>query len=195
MTATMERTERLNRWIEASSHGDAASFAQLYEATSAHLLGVAMRIVGNRAAAEDVLQESFVSVWNSAQRFHAEVKGQALSPMTWLIAIVRNKSIDALRKRARFSETSDDDSEADEASAQPSAGELFEQATRDAHIDQCLRTASPEQRQTLALCYYHGMTHQEIALHMNQPLGSVKAWVRRGLLKLRDCIDAARGWR
>jgi RNA polymerase sigma-70 factor, ECF subfamily len=197
MNASMQGNEKLNRLIEASSEGDAQSFARLYEQTSGYLLGVAMRIVGNRQIAEDVLQESFVSVWNSARTYRTEVKGQSLSPMTWLMTIVRNKSLDASRKRARLAEDSADDDAnglaANDAQT-PSAGDLFERATRDAHIFNCLQAATPEQRQTLALCYYQGLTHQEIAAHLQQPLGTIKAWARRGLIKLKDCIDGARGW-
>jgi RNA polymerase sigma-70 factor (ECF subfamily) len=116
--------------------------------------------------------------------------------MTWLMAIVRNKSLDALRQRTRRAESQlpDDDALDDQpgAASAPSALDLLGEATRALHIEACLGGLDGSHRQSLALAYYQGLSHSEVAQQMGAPLGSVKAWIRRGLDKLKTCL-AARG--
>ena len=186
----------LQELIGAAAVGNHAAFAQLYERTHTHLFGVANRILGNGQSAEDVLQEAYVSIWKNAGGYRSEVGGQTIQPMTWLIAIVRNKALDALRVRARRKEnelSQDDDlapdaESASEAGANPSAMQLLEQATQALHIDACMNALEGSHRQSLALAYYQGLSHTEVAAQMGAPLGSVKAWIRRGLEKLKTCL-------
>ncbi len=186
----------LQELIGAAALGNHAAFAQLYERTHTHLFGVAIRILGNGQSAEDVLQEAYVSIWKNAGGYRSEVDGQSIQPMTWLIAIVRNKALDALRVRARRKEnelSQDDDlapdaESASEAGANPSAMQLLEQATQALHIDACMNALEGSHRQSLALAYYQGLSHTEVAAQMGAPLGSVKAWIRRGLEKLKTCL-------
>lgn len=168
---------------------DRAAFERLYHATCAHLLSVAFRILNNRDRAEEVLQEAFMNVWHSASGYNPVVA----TPMTWLINIVRNKAIDALRsgKTERGSTVALDD----EALAVAGDGALEPQRLLDdsltkAHIDGCMSALNASQRQALALAYYRGMVHTDIAEALNVPLGTAKAWVRRGLDKLKDCLHA-----
>jgi RNA polymerase sigma-70 factor (ECF subfamily) len=169
---------------------DRAAFERVYRATCAHLLGVAFRILNNRERAEEVLQEAFVNVWHSAGGYNASVAG----PMTWLINVVRNKAIDALRsgKTERASTSSLDEEAmavaADEA-RQPQA--LLDESLTRLRINGCMGELAASQRQALALAYYRGMVHTEIAEALRVPLGTAKAWVRRGLDKLRACLEAA----
>ena len=170
--------------------GDRAAFEQVYRATCAHLLGVAFRILNSRERAEEVLQEAFMNVWHSAGGFDASVAG----PMTWLINIVRNKAIDALRsgKTERASTLALDEEAmavAADATQQPQA--LLERSLEKLRITGCMGELGAAQRQALALAYYRGMVHTEIAETLGAPLGTVKAWVRRGLDKLKDCLEAA----
>ncbi len=188
-------TRSLQELIGIAAQGDHASFAQLYERTHTHLFGVAVRILGNGQAAEDVLQEAYVSIWKNASGYRSEVGGQSIQPMTWLIAIVRNKALDALRLRTRRkeSELAEDDDLTDEAAPQsgaanPSAMQLLEQATQALHIEGCMNALEGSYRQSLALAYYQGLSHSEVAAQMGAPLGSVKAWIRRGLEKLKGCL-------
>lgn len=181
--------------IGIAARGDHAGFAQLYERTHLHLFGVAVRILGNGQAAEDVLQEAYVSIWKNAACFRSDVGGQAIQPMTWLIAIVRNKALDALRLRARRKESElpeDDTSDPSNAGSapglNPSALQLLEQASQALHIEGCMQALEGSHRQSLALAYYQGLSHSEVAAHLGAPLGSVKAWIRRGLDKLRGCL-------
>ena len=186
----MPTNEDLAALLPRVALGDRAAFAQVYRATCAHLLGLAFRILNNRERAEEVLQEAFVNVWHSAGGFNASVA----SPMTWLINIVRNKAIDALRsgKAERASTFALDEDAlavaADEAQ-QPQA--LLDESLTRLRINGCMSELGASQRQALALAYYRGMVHTEIADALRVPLGTAKAWVRRGLDKLRACLEAA----
>jgi len=193
-------TRSLQALIAGTAQGDHACFADIYERTHTHLFGVAVRILGQGQAAEDVLQEAYVSIWKSAAGYRSEVDGQAIQPMTWLIAIVRNKALDAFRARARRKESelpnsgetgevNEEDTESS-ASPAPSAMQLLEQATQALHIQGCMNALEGSHRQSLALAYYQGLSHTEVAAQMGAPLGSVKAWIRRGLEKLKGCLAA-----
>lgn len=190
---------RLQDLLVQTANGDHAAFEALYRRTNAHLFGVAVRILQRDQAAEDALQEAFVSVWKNAAQYRSTVGGQEIQPMTWLIAIVRNKALDALRSRTRLRETElaepDEEVGADRTSTldqtQPSALELFGEATRALRIEDCLGGLDGTHRQSLALAYYQGLSHSEVAAQMGAPLGSVKAWVRRGLEKLKACLAEA----
>jgi RNA polymerase sigma-70 factor, ECF subfamily len=188
----------LAQLLLATAQGDHASFAKVYEATSAHLFGVALRMLGNEAAAQDVLQESYVNIWKNASQFRPQVDGQQLSPMTWLISIVRNKSLDTLRQTTRRREDefitegdAQDRAPTPVTETAPSALESLTEATEHLHIDTCMGGLPAAQRQALALCYYQGLSHSEAASQMGSPLGSVKAWVRRGLSQLKNCLAQA----
>lgn len=204
-TATDRSSANLQALIRAAAAGDHAAFAQVYQRTHVHLFGVAVRMLGQGQAAEDVLQEAYVSIWKNAGSYRSEVGGQPVQPMTWLIAIVRNKALDALRARARRPESAWNDTTepaggeaegsdaADAASAwatAPSAQHLLEQATQALRIDGCMNALDGSHRQSLALAYYQGLSHSEVAAQMGAPLGSVKAWIRRGLERLKNCLAA-----
>lgn len=186
----MPSNEDLAALLPRVALGDRAAFEGVYRATCAHLLGVAFRILNSRERAEEVLQEAFMNVWHSAGGFDASVAG----PMTWLINIVRNKAIDALRSgRTERASTSVFDEEAMAVAAdemqQPHA--LLERSLAKLRIRDCMGDLGAPQRQALALAYYRGMVHTEIAEALGAPLGTVKTWVRRGLDRLKTCLDAA----
>lgn len=190
-------TRSLETLIAAAARGDHACFAEVYERTHLHLFGVAVRILGQGQAAEDVLQEAYVSIWKNAGGYRSEVDGQTLQAMTWLIAIVRNKALDALRARTRRRESElpesgdiDEDDIQSTGHPAPSAMQLLEQASQALHIEGCMNALDGSHRQSLALAYYQGLSHTEVAAHMGAPLGSVKAWIRRGLEKLKGCLAA-----
>jgi RNA polymerase sigma-70 factor, ECF subfamily len=193
---SQEPASELKELLLACGRGDHSCFAQIYERTSAHLYGVALRMLGNEHTAQDVLQEAYVSIWKNASQYRATIHEQALSPMTWLIAIVRNKSLDALRKTKRLREDEFiaegdflDRSPTLLPDTAPSALDALSSACESLSIDACMGGLSAAQRQALALCYYQGLTHSEAAAQMGSPMGSVKAWVRRGLDKLKDCLQ------
>ena len=169
---------------------DRAAFEQLYRDTCAHLLGIALRVLNRRERAEEVLQESFINVWQNAASFKPAVAG----PMTWLINIVRNKAIDALRSgRAEHGSTFALDDAAQQVAADESLQpqRLLEASLTRLKIDTCMAGLNAQQRQALALAYYSGMVHTEIARALQAPLGTAKAWVRRGLDRLERCLESA----
>ena len=170
--------------------GDRAALRKVYEATSAHLFGVALRILNRRELAEDVLQEAFVNVWHGAGSYQASQS----QPMTWLISIVRNKALDHLRAGQRHAAESLDEAGDDHAALQvaderPNPMQLLMSAADALSIRGCMDAIEASQRQCLALAYYHGYSHSEVAQHLQAPLGSVKAWIRRGLERLKKCLD------
>jgi RNA polymerase sigma-70 factor (ECF subfamily) len=193
-----ERSHTLAAALSRVALGDRAAFAQLYKLSSAQMFGVILRINSDRAQAEDVLQDCFVNIWRAAQSFDAT----RAQPMTWLTSIARNRAIDSLRRRKSevvtlSSHVADveDGEERDLLAAVPSADagplELLQQAA-DAHeLTHCISRLSAEQQQCVALAYYQGLSHAEVAQHLVQPLGTVKSWVRRALMALKDCLGRA----
>ena len=175
--------ERLAQLLARTALRDRAAFAQLYEATRAKLFAVSLRIVRERFLAEEVLQDSFVSIWNHASEY-ARAKS---APTTWMTAIVRNRSLDVVR---RTREEPDIDDLLTAALVDEGAAPEREAAARaDGHsIRECLAELEPEQRQSIALAFFHGLTHSELAQHIGRPLGTVKTHIRRGLMRLRDCL-------
>jgi RNA polymerase sigma-70 factor (ECF subfamily) len=178
--------EELSHWLARSALGDRAAFERLYEATCGRLFAVVLRIQRDRGLAEELLQEVYVTVWRSAGGFDA-ARSQ---PLTWLTAIARNRAIDSLRRGAVRPDINLDEHDADTvASPQPGPNELLQRAFERRLLGDCLERLSAPQRQSVALAFYDGLTHAEIAQHLREPLGTVKAWLRRSLLALRDCLD------
>ena len=177
--------------------GDQNAFSQLYRETSPHLLGVILRIQGNRPLAEDVLQEVYVNVWRSAQSFNPSLSQAS----TWLNSVARNRAIDSLRRRQTEPQTisrwqttgGDEDTDMLEniASDTPGPLDLLKQASDSRELSKCMDTLSGDQKHSLALAYYQGLSHAEVADHLGQPLGTVKSWVRRGLQGLKTCLERA----
>jgi RNA polymerase sigma-70 factor, ECF subfamily len=170
---------------------DQAAFAELYRHTAPKLYAVALRILRRRDWAEDVLQESFVNIWNH----FGEYSAQKSAPLTWMTAVVRNRCLDWLR-RPNLEQGRDDYEElAGNLADDPARGP--ERLLQDAHqaraLHACLETLGERQRQSIALAYLHGLSHGELAAHLREPLGTVKTWVRRGLEKLRECMDRTHG--
>jgi RNA polymerase sigma-70 factor (ECF subfamily) len=168
--------------------GDRAAFRALYDATAPSLLGVALRILRDRGRAEDALQDAFVSVWHRARSY----RESASAPMTWLTTIVRNRALDVLRSEGRHGADSlidDEDGMRDIECTDADPATLLERAGDALAIRACLDAIEGVQRQCLALAYYRGFTHAEVAAHLGSPIGSVKVWLRRGLDKLARCLE------
>ena len=193
-----ERSLDLSRLLARAGVGDRAAFATLYERTSSHLLAVVLRINRDRAQAEDILQEVYVNVWRAASSFDAAQS----QPLTWLTSIARNRAIDSLRRlqtqpRMRAAPASEGrDSEDDDvydtvADESPGPLDLLSRAAEARSLAACMDQLSPSQRQSVALAFFQGLSHAEVATQMRQPLGTVKSWVRRSLATLKSCLDAA----
>ena len=187
-----ERSRELARLLAHSALGDAAAFGELYRRTSAHLYAVVLRINRDRAQAEDVLQEVYVNVWRAARSFDAAQS----QPLTWLTSIARNRAIDSLRRKSAEPSTQSSVAGGDEerdvydtlASETPGPLELLSRASDAKVLDVCLERLNAQQRQSLALAFYDGLSHAEVAAQMAQPLGTVKSWLRRSLISLKDCL-------
>jgi len=184
--------------LSRTALGDRAAFAELYERTSAHLFAVVLRVQRDRALAEDLLQEVYVSVWRVAGGFDM-ARSQ---PLTWLTSIARNRAIDSLRRQqtqprlmstTRAADDDDDSPDAVERAPDDAPGplELLDRACDQRQLARCMDGLSPIQRQSVALAFYDGLSHSEVAAHLQQPLGSVKSWLRRALQSLKQCLDAA----
>ena len=192
-----EKSRDLSRLLARAGLGDRAAFALLYERTSAHLFGVVLRINRDRAQAEDVLQEVYVNVWRAAQSFDAAQS----QPLTWLTSIARNRAIDSLRRKQAEPQTqpaplgNDADEERDVyddvADNAPGPLALLSQASDARALSKCMEGLTAQQRQSVALAFYDGLSHAEVAEQMRQPLGTVKSWVRRALLSLKSCLENA----
>jgi len=182
----LERNARLMELLARTALADQRAFADLYRLASPHLYAVALRILRESAAAEEVLQESFVNVWHHAGSYVA-AKSQ---PLTWLTSIVRNRCLDQLRRREVDTVTMDDEEHAMTiADEGPTPLELLLSGA-DAHaVKGCVEQLDAGQKQAIALAFYQGLSHSELAQHLAQPLGTVKSWVRRGLERLRVCLD------
>ena len=190
-----EKSNELARLLARVALGDRAAFERLYALSGPHLFAVILRINRDRAQAEDLLQEVYLSVWRAASGFDAAQS----QPLTWLTSIARNRAIDSLRRagtqprldsaHAPLDEDSDVyDDTADEA---PGPLELLTRASDARQLQHCMQDLSAPQRQSLALAYFDGLSHAEVADRMAQPLGTVKSWVRRALLALKSCLEQA----
>lgn len=190
MPSTTEPGDRLERLLARVSQRDHDAFEQVYKLTSAHLFGVAFRILKRADHAEEVLQEAYVNIWNQAGSYGAGLA----APMTWLISVVRNKALDWLRHHKAELQSTDrmDDGDEERLLGADEGGDplaLLMQASAGMHIERCMGTLEATQRQSLALAFYDGLSHAELAAHLRAPLGTVKAWVRRGLDKLKKCLE------
>ncbi len=183
----LERNARLMELLARTALSDPNAFAELYRLTSSHLYAVALRILREPPAAEEALQESFVNVWNHARSYVA-ARSQ---PLTWLTSIVRNRCLDQLRRREVETVSLDDDEPLEVAAGSPTPLEMLFSGADARAVGACVKTLEAEQKQAIALAFFQGLSHGEVAKHLRQPLGTVKSWIRRGLQRLRACLDAA----
>lgn len=188
---THERGDGLAALIGRTALGDRSAFEHLYRASSARLYAVALRMVKDAALAEEIVQDVYVSVWNAAASYDA-ARSQ---PLTWLAAITRNRCLDYLRRReldtVSLTPATDDADPIDLPVDAPTAAELLIAAADARAVRGCIEGLESRQRQAIALAFFQGLSHGELARHLGQPLGTVKSWVRRGLERLKSCLDAA----
>ena len=182
----MSTPEELAQLLARCALRDRGAFEALYRQSCAQLFGVVLRIVNNREVAEEVLQEGYVKIWNHAGEFRAD-KAQ---PMTWMGSIVRNQAIDTLRRASNRPQATDSVEDlywlADD---NPGPQDRMDRHQQGRALHHCLKLLEGDQRRAMRLAYFRGMTHEELADHMNKPLGTVKSWLRRGLLRLKKCLD------
>jgi RNA polymerase sigma-70 factor, ECF subfamily len=162
--------------------GDKNALAQLYHTFSPRLFGIILRMVRRRDWAEEILHDTFIQIWQSAMYYDE----QRSEPQIWLSHIARNRAIDYLRKHEHRCCSVDDITEAEASLQAPLPAEESHHDAR--RLQHCLEHLPSEQRQSIALAYYRGLSQTEIALSMSQPEGTVKSWIRRALAHLRECV-------
>lgn len=177
--------EQLAGWIEAIVDQDERALAALYDATFARVFGLVQRIVRRVALAEEVVEDAYFQVWRQAVRFDP-ARGTAL---TWLLAMARSRAIDALRREARFAhDTLDDEDFPGAADMPPAHDDLLDLARNRADLHQALMLLGAQPRQLVSMSFFRGLSHEEIAVQMELPLGTVKSQIRRALLTLREAL-------
>lgn len=176
---------RLTDALVRTGAQDARAFRLVYRLTGAKLFGICLRICGERKAAEDVLQDVYLTVWTRAAGFDAS-RGSAIA---WLSTIARNRSIDW--RRTNRPVTTSDAMLAEIADDAPSAPDLMLLDERERALHLCLEDLEERQRTAIRTAFFDGFTYAELAERAAVPLGTMKSWVRRGLLRLRECLDGS----
>jgi len=162
---------------------DRAAFDSLYQAVSPKLFSVVMRILKERSAAEDALQEVFVKIWQKASSYRA---GQQ-APMAWLVTIARNHSIDVIRANKRVHDDIED--HYDLKSADPTPEQASIASGERGRINNCLEELEPQKAEAVVSAYVEGYSYQELAERYAIPLNTMRTWLRRSLMSLKDCLD------
>lgn len=176
--------DELSDLLARVAERDRRALASVYDRTSAKLYGVCVRIARDHGAAEDILQQVYIKVWDKAGRFERELA----SPITWLCAIARNTAIDWVRKHAATHSAFCDGDEAHDSQATGAFDALSELESRSAIFD-CLEDLPTNQQKAIRLAFFDGSSHSELAHILKVPLGTTKSWIRRGLLQLRGCLQ------
>lgn len=180
-----QRNQQLRDLLAACALHDRQAFTYLYEMTSAKLYGVILRILIREEWAQDCLQEAYIKVWNRADSYRPHLA----SPMTWLGAIARNQALDLLRRRHREVMESDTNAFPEEVDQELLPQDKLQQTDEGRRLNRCLEQLKGQQRQVIALAYFKGLTHDELAARTDIPLGTVKTWIRRGLEQLKRCLE------
>ena len=183
-SAAREPGEELADLLLAVGRRDGAALKRVYDLTRGKLFAIALRILRRQETAEEVLQESFIAIWN-----HAHDYSPALSaPMTWMTTIVRNRCLDIVRRPQ--TETAEVDEQFLENVQDEARGPLERLAdSRDARdLARCMERLAAGERQSIMLAFFHGLSHSEVAEHLQEPLGTIKTRIRRGLMSLKNCL-------
>lgn len=180
----MTTQDDIETMIARISMGDRAAFSALYDATSAKLFGVCLRVLKDRTDAEEVLQDVFVRIWHKAGTYRAN----GYSPMTWLITVARNLAIDRLRRRKAPARDVDDMHDLADAGPTPEAEAI--RSDDAARLDACLDELEPDRADAVRGAYLDGDSYQDLAERFGVPLNTMRTWLRRSLLKLRDCLSS-----
>lgn len=175
----------LTRAIARVADRDPDALKYVYRHTSAKLFGVCLRILNDREEAEDVLQDVYLTVWNKADRFDAD----KASPITWLVSMARNRSIDRLRARGGRVVAGVEEAETLPDGA-PLASTLVEDEEDRRRLEGCLDQLDPKHAGAVRTAFFEGVTYDALAKALSVPLGTMKSWIRRSLISLRACLEA-----
>ncbi len=171
--------------LQQVAAGDRAALSDVYRQTSAKLFGICLRILQDRNEAEDVLQDVYVTVWRRAGSFDPQ---RGVSPVTWLAALARNRAIDRLRAdKSRLNRPLEAAAETQDGA--PLASEVVEQDEAHRQLTGCLEELEPEHAAYIRAAFFDGQTYASLAETVGAPLGTMKSWIRRALLRLKTCIE------
>lgn len=166
--------------------GDRAALAELYRATSAKLMGVCLRILPDRGESEDALQEVYLTVWRKAAAFD---RARGVSPITWLATIARNKAIDRLRARPAVVGVSAETALADTPDPALHPQQELERSQEAARLSRCIDELEAHAALAIRTAFFEGVTYEALATRLGAPVGTVKSWIRRGLARIRACLE------
>lgn len=182
--------EQLASLIERIANRDRKAFEELYQLTSRKMFAVALRIVREPGLAQDVLQDAYIRLWRYAHTFNNKLS----APETWLHQVVRNRALDLIAQQSHtinsisLDQFSDQDDEPNDLVFEAHSVSTDDKETSRV-MQACVQRLEGKYRQVLTLAYTHGMSHAEISEHLDVPLGTVKTWVRRGLIELKTVYD------
>ena len=175
----------LEQYLEQIANGDQTALTRLYEAVSARLFGIQIRILKDRELAEDALQETLIKVWNSAGSFDAKHG----APMTWLNSLARNQALDILRRTKTRSAVNVQIPDLDFDTWRSTAREYSDNVSDFESLSRCLEQLGQESQASIVGMYCEGYTQEELSQTLEKPIGTVKSWIRRGLAALKRCLD------
>ena len=180
--------QQLRLWLQGAAQRDAVAFRSLYDATSPKLFGFALRILIKRELAEEVMQESYVAIWNNAASYQSHLA----APMTWMTTIVRNKIFDLLRRSEVHAEIDGEQFDMEVLNALQDPGktpiEALQMSSDAKALAYCMAALEGLHRQVVGLAFFHDLSHSEVAQQMALPVGTVKTWIRRSLERLKTCL-------
>jgi RNA polymerase sigma-70 factor, ECF subfamily len=173
-------------WLLAAvAKGDRAAFERLYAATRAKLYGVVLRILRRHDLADEVMQETYLKIWNSAGQFDPALS----SPITWMVAIARNRAIDQVRKKTEVS-IDEDPAVLEIAADSPDPLAKREMTEELRRLLACMGRLDEERRRLVLFAYYDGWSREQLAAKFDKPVNTVKTWLRRALIEIRECLGS-----
>ncbi len=174
----------LMRLLGRVANQDRTAFQHLYQQMSARMFGLCQRLAGQQELAEEALQDAFIRIWHHASEYHSE-RG---SPVTWMMTIARYRTLDLMRARKVRRSAGESALEQLEDERSSPLEESMKMDGSEA-LTGCLEELSESQRDSILLSYYRGFTHEELSSALSTPIGTVKSWIRRGLLALKRCLE------
>ena len=171
--------------LQATAEGDAKALREVFDRTSAKLMGICLRVLKDREEAEDVLQDVYVSVWRRAGSFDPA----RASPITWLATIARNRAIDRLRSRRSQGSSAPVEAIMEMADERPDGFAQAAAKDEGERVRHCLSTLEGRAQELIRVAFFDGLSYSDLAARAGVPLGTCKSWIRRGLQRLRDCLE------
>lgn len=188
MATTETTADELENLLARIALKDQKALQQLYDSVASRLNGTAMRILADEDLSNDVLQETFLQIWHNAGDYRRDQS----EPMTWMTSLLRYRTLDKLKAEKREQNRRDQYKEAqdlfgDEHEKSPISGLLQQEA--GGVLDRCLSTLDTLNKNAILMAYYYGYSREDIAIHVEQPINTVKSWLKRGLSRLAECLD------